>query len=476
MNRIILLYPFLFITLWSCQSNRQPDNDVFNVMNFGALPGSSKLNTNAIQKAIDAASENRGGIVYFPPGIYTTGTIYLRDNVTLHIAKGAIVKGSANVANYAENKNMSVRSYTYRYSRKALIWADSVKNIAIIGLGEINGNSSAMYADTTNKAKGKKPLGVRLINCKNVLIRDINLKQAGYWMLHCLNCNGVTIDNIKVFNHHHHTNDGIDLDACKNVRVSNCYVDSHDDALVFKSTVPDVVSGNITVTNCIFKSHCHGMKMGTETLGGFKRINISNCVVQASDVPHPKIKTDRPPVITAIALEIVDGGTMEDIVVNNITAEHVFAPVFIKLGNRGRGLKGQGTIKKVGTIKNITISNLTATGAGPFSCSITGIPEHYIENITLQNIYIKHVGGGRKEEIMKNVPENSTHYPEIKMFGNNWKTGPRLPSYGFFVRHVKNIRFINVQLELLNPDDRQPVIIDDVLYVQNDALSKKLFN
>lgn len=463
----IILSSLLIILLWSCQSEQNNDNHVFNVLRFGALPDNSKSNTGAIQQAVNAASENGGGTVYFPPGVYFTGTIYLKNNVTLHVAKGAVIKGSADVADYPENENMSVPSYTYRYSKKALIWADSVKNIAITGLGEINGNSNAMYADTTNEAKGKKPLGIRLINCENILIRDINLKQAGYWMLHCLHCNQVTINNVKIYNHQHHTNDGIDLDACKNVRVSDCYVDSHDDAMVFKSTVPDVVSENITVTNCIFKSHCHGMKMGTETLGGFKRINISNCVVQASDIPHPKIKIDRIQVITAIALEIVDGGIMEDIVVNNITAEHVFAPVFIKLGNRGRGLKGQGTIKKVGSIKNITISNLTATGAGPFSCSITGIPNHYVENITLQNIYIKHIGGGEKDEIMKTVPENETHYPEIKMFGNKWKTGPRLPSYGFFVRHVKNIRFVNVQLELLNPDKRKPIVMDDVLQVKN---------
>jgi polygalacturonase len=243
--------------------------------------------------------------------------------------------------------------------------------------------------------------------------------------------------------------------------------------VALKSTGPAPCE-DVTITNCVLNSHCHGFKMGTESTGGFKRINISNCVVRASNVQHPKMPDiDRVQVITAIALEIVDGGTMEDIQVNNITAEHVFSPIFIKLGNRARKYKEGIEKPEPGKLKDVTISNLTATNAGPFSSSITGFPGHYVKNVSLSNIRISHYGGGKKDEIMEEVPENEKDYPEMKMFGNDWH-GPRLPSYGLFIRHVKNITMNNVQITLQNPDAREPIILEDVHGLQADKISQRI--
>jgi hypothetical protein len=214
--------------------------------------------------------------------------------------------------------------------------------------------------------------------------------------------------------------------------------------------------------------------MGTESTGGFKRIAVSNCVVRASDIPHPKVKeVERIQVITAIALEITDGGIMEDISVNNIVAEHVFAPIFIKLGNRARKHCEEAREPLVGEIRNIIISNLQATGAGPFSSSITGFPGHYVENVTLQNIHVSHVGGGKEEEILRVVPENEKDYPEIKMFDNDWH-GPRLPSYGLFVRHVDGLIMNNVSFDLSGKDERIPVYTEDVKSLITDEISEQL--
>ncbi len=441
------------------------------ITDYGAIGDDQSINTIEIQKTIDIASENGGGRVVVSSGTFLTGTLFFKDNVNLHIEMGAVLKGSPHLSDYPVLELQTIRSFTEGYTKKALIYAEDVHNIAITGLGTIDGNSDCEEF-VNAKDISLKPLGIKLVSCSDITVRDVQLRQAGLWMQHYLACENLTIDNIKVYNHHHHTNDGLDIDGCKNVRVSNCFIDSHDDAIALKSTGPAVCE-NITITNCIVKSHCHGIKMGTESTGGFKRINISNCVVLPSEVKHPKSDLEFP-VITAIALEITDGGTMENINVNNIAADKVFAPIFIKLGNRARLHRDDAPTPPVGIIKNIVISNLQATNAGPFSSSITGFPGHYVENITLENIYIEHVGGAKLDEIMKVIPENEKDYPEIKMFGNKWY-GPRLPSYGLFIRHAKNIHLKNVQFKLLNDDARIPIFTEDVINDVNDdsILQKK---
>jgi len=444
----------LLAGLVSCSSSGQQ-----TISDLGAKADGTTVNTKIIQKAIDQASANGGGTVIIPSGIFKTGTLYMKDNVELHLMMGAVLKGSSNHEDYPINEPQTYRSHTERYSKRALIFAEDVSNIAITGFGTIDGNSYAenfFEGDTLNN----QPLGLKFISCNKITVKDVSMRNARLWMQHYLNCEDVNIDNIKVFNHGHHTNDGLVIDGCREVRVSNAKIDSHDDGIVLKSTGYAICEG-ITISNCVVRSQCHGIKMGTETVGGFKRIAISNMVIMSSKEKHRKMDIEVP-VITAIALQITDGGTMEDISINNIVAKNVFAPIFIKLGNRARKHKPEANDPPVGSIKNIIISNLQATSAGPFSSSITGFPGHYVENVTLQNIRIHHIGGGTKDEIMQKVPENETSYPEIKMFGNKWKTGPRLPSYGLFIRHVKNITLDNVQIELMNDDARVPIYTENV--------------
>lgn len=463
-NRLwILLAVLLFI---GCS---QQEDGRYLVTDYGAKGDGKTLNTKAIQQAIDEASDNGGGVVIIPHGTFVSGTIYLKDSVTLHVRKGATLLGSSNLSHYPVNELQTYRSYTERYSKSSLIYAEDAQHITLRGEGVIDGNGDCKpFQDP--KEDETKPLGIRLVSCKHVEVRDLKLQNAGLWMQHYLNCENLSIQNISVHNHGNFTNDGLNIDGCRHVRVSDCYIHSHDDAIALKSTGPSPCQ-DITITNCVAQSHCHGIKMGTESTGGFKRINISNCAIRASDIPAHGV--DRVQVITAIALEIVDGGTMEDIHVNNITAEHVFSPIFIKLGNRGRKHKPDAKEPGPGKLRDITISNLTATNAGPFSSSITGFPEHYVKNVTLQNIRISHYGGGKEKEIMETVPENEGDYPEMKMFGNDWH-GPRLPSYGFFIRHVKNLTMDNVTLRLQSPDARKPVYLEDVHNIKADEISSEI--
>lgn len=462
-TRYLLLLTIAGLFLSGCQSH----DGIYLITDFGAKAGQEHVNTEAIQEAIDQASKDGGGVVIVPQGTFVTGTIYMKDSVTLHVRKGATLKGSCNLDDYPVNELQTYRSYTERYSKKSLIFAEDAQYITLRGEGVIDGNGDC---EGLHEEGSDKPLGIRLVSCQHVEVRDLKLQNARLWMQHYLNCEDLSIDNLSVFNFGNTTNDGLNIDGCRDVRVSNCYIHSHDDAIALKSTGPAPCE-DITITNCVAQSHCHGIKMGTESTGGFKRINISNCAIRASEIPAHGV--DRVQVITAIALEMVDGGTMEDIHVNNITAEHVFAPIFIKLGDRDRKHKEDAKEPGPGTLRDVTISNLTATNAGPFSSSITGYPGHYVENVTLSNIRISHYGGGKADEIMDKVPENKGDYPEIKMFGNDWH-GPRLPSYGFFVRHVKNLTMENVTLELQSPDARKPVYMEDVFEVTADETSTRI--
>jgi polygalacturonase len=431
------------------------NGDVFDIANFGAKGDGVTLNTSSVQSAIDAANAAGGGTVLFPEGVYLSGTIYLKDNVTLLLSEGAVLKGSGNLKHYPAFELTTTRSYTERYSKKAFVFAENVENITIKGKGTIDGNSRAeefLNAGRDDENRSTKPLGIKLVSCKNVLIEDITVHSGGLWLQHYLNCDRLTIRGITAINHGHRTNDGMNVDGCKNVLIENVYIDSHDDALVFKSTGPAICK-NIVVRNCVLKSHCHGLKFGTETSGGFTNIDISNIFISPSDtIIHEKPHLAK--VITGIALELVDGGVMENVSVNNLRADSVYAPIFIKLGNRSRKYAEHIEKPSPGTISGIKLTNFKITNAGPFSSSVTGFPGHFVRNVILQNISITYNEAPDIDELFDSVPENETRYPEITMFAKGMDKMHYLPTYGLFVRHVDGLVLDNYNVTKMSGDER----------------------
>ena len=438
----------------------------YNITDFGAVSDTTVLSTAALQRAIDQCAAAGGGRVVVPTGHYKTGSIELRSNVHLYLEQGATLYGSTRLEDYRPMKSdyVSLRTQTTTIQ---LIYADNVKNVCIDGYGTIDGRGRAFKKLSWNDEGITRPHLLRIIRGENITVRNITLRNSGCWMQHYLACDRLRIDGIKVFNRNNYNNDALDLDGCHEVIVTNIMADSDDDAITLKSTSPRLCE-NIRISNCVVSSHCNGVKLGTETNGGFRNISISGIVVKPSSDQQEKffgqwIGT------SAISLEIVDGGTMENVNVSDFTVEGTESPIFVRLGNRGRGYKlreGKGTlsgngnedtitelipIDHVGRINGVCLDNIHIRNAGPVGCSITGLPDHPVENVTLSNISLHHKGGVTSSDLPKIdeavKDEKEKEYPEATMWGN-------LPAKGFFVRHARNVNFSNVEITTAEPDER----------------------
>jgi polygalacturonase len=428
----------------------------FNIVSFGAKEGSRINNAAAIQKAIDKCAE-KGGVVLVPPGKFYAGTIHLKSNVTLSVMKGAELIGSPYLKDYPVNA-ISVKTRPPHRPNwpsmpsRALIYADGESHISITGEGTINGNGKSKDFQTKDDDPNR-PKVIMFVACKDVYVKDVHLVNSAFWLQHYFDCDGVRISGISVFNHGNLNNDGIDIDS-RNVIVSDCNIDSDDDAICMKSDGFDLVE-NVTITNCIVASNCNLIKMGTASYAGFRNVSVSNCVLKKASISvmgknkrHAINPADSISGEAGIALEGVDGGLIDQVVINNISMTGIQTPIFIKLGNRKY---------QPAPVGHIIISNVTATANSLVPSSITGIPGHDVENVILRDIMLISYGGGKRLEGPKlDIPENAGGYPGSNMFGNN------LPAYGLFLRHVNNIDLQNVKFYLLSPDDRSAVYQTDV--------------
>lgn len=438
--------PTLLICL-VCAPAARSAQDVVDIGDCGAVPDGKTLNTVAIQKAVDQCAVKGGGIVRFPAGKWLTGTVYLESNITLVLEKDCTILGSRKHEHYRIPRATARGGDDKASFRYAAIFAGSkLEHVTITGEGTIDGQGSAF-----RDKKKLRPKAIYLVDCRDVLIEKIHLRNAGSWMQHYRKCERLTIRGINVFNHIAYNNDGLNVDSCRDVTIANCRIDSDDDGIVLKSLSLRPCE-RITVRNCVVSSHCNGIKLGTESGGGFKAITVSDCVVHS---PRKSKKIyGRQRGLAGVALEIVDGGTLDDVKVSNVAIDGVSVPIFLRLGNRARIYeKGSGK-PDVGTFGNVELRNIAAKNCSPIGCSITGLPGHRITNVTLENITLGFDGGGEKRLASREVRERPEAYPESTMFGD-------LPAYGFYCRHVEGITFRNVSLRTAKPDLRHAMVFDD---------------
>ncbi len=439
----------------------------YNIVKYGARADTARLSTTAVQRAIDECAKAGGGRVVVPSGNYKIGSIILKSNVHLFLENGATLFGSTDIRDYLPMKSDYVSLRT-QHNTLQLIYADKVKNVVIDGFGTIDGRGGVFKKTTMEEAGILRPHLVRFIQSQDILVRGITLRNSGCWMQHYLACDGVRIEGVTVFNRDNCNNDALDLDRCRDVIVTGMVCDTDDDGITLKST-SERPCENIRIADCIVSSHCNAVKMGTESNGGFRNISISGIVVRPSRYQEKKLY-GLTHGISAISLEIVDGGVMENVSISDVIVEGTESPIFIRLGHRGRGYRFSSPeddptdfshlipIETVGRIDGVHLSNIIIHGAGPTGCSITGLPGYPVENIKLSNITFHQKGGvsdAELETIRERVKnERAKDYPEATMWG-------RLPAKGFFVRHARNVQFSNVQILTEQPDARPEFLRED---------------
>jgi len=439
-----LLIPFLPLCAFG--------GGIYNIIDFGAVSGNGTLQTIPIQAAIDSAERAGGGTVLIPQGVFLTSTLFLKDNVILEIAKNGTLKGASKVNQYPD-VIPTLRSFTDRYPQRSMIFAEGKKNIGIRGEGTLDGNGLSLDFVLNSD---DKPFGVRFISCTNVLYEGITMKNSGFWMMHNLNCDSLTIRNLKLTNHNFGNGDGVNIDGSRHVLVENCIIDSNDDPLVIKTTNL-AAAENIVVRNCTFATYSRAIKVGTETYGPVRNVHIHDCAVKYSTAgPFG----DRFPADCGIQLSIVDGGEMDNILVENIQIKGVQTPIFIRLGDRGEPFQEGGPRPPMGSLKNVVVRNITAEATSNITSSVTGIPGFPVRGITLQHIELTVPGGEGPVPDGYIVPENINSKPAFDMFGEY------LPAYGLFIRHADSLIVENVCVTTKSPDLRPEWFWEDTSLVE----------
>jgi hypothetical protein len=448
---------------------------------FGAKGDGKTQNREAINKAIEAAAAAGGGTVEFSAGTWITGSIRLRSNVTLHLDRGAVVEASSDASAYdapEPNQWDKFQDFGHSHFHDSLIWGEGLENIAVTGGGRISGKALAR----DRGAAADKAISLKL--CRNVTLRDFSISNGGHFGILATGVDNLTIDNIMIDTNR----DGIDIDSCRNVRISNSSINApNDDAITLKGSHAlgeARVSENITITNSLVSGFEIGslldgtykrtvqrapdrdgptgrIKIGTESEGDFRNITISNVVFDTS---------------RGLALESVDGAHIEDVAVSNLTMRNVSnAPIFLRLGSRMRAPEGVA----IGSIKRITISNVTAYSADPrYASIIAGVPGHDVEDVRLSGIRLVYRGGLSLDDTAKQpadlvnsfffrasggvpprqpyeTPEREKEYPEPSMFGI-------MPAYGFFIRHASGIHLTDVDVGYIKEDRRPAFVLDSV--------------
>lgn len=441
----------------------------YDVKEFGATGNGTTLDTDAINKAIENAAKAGGGTVNFPAGTYLSYSIRLKSHITLYLEQGATIlaatpQGDIGYDAPEAGPGNKYQDFGHSHWQNSLIWGIGLENVSILGPGTIYGKGLTR-GGPYRAPMGNKAIALKL--CRNVILKDFTILYGGHFGILATGVDNMTIDNLKIDTNR----DGIDVDACRNVRISNCTVNSPwDDAICLKSSYAlgyARATENVTITNCQVTGYDRGtlidgtykrdeykmvpdkegptgrIKFGTESNGGFKNITISNCVFEFC---------------RGLALETVDGGLLEDISISNITMRDIVnSPIFLRLGGRMRGPEGV----PVGKLRRVSISNLMVYNADShFSSIISGIPGHDIEDIKLNNIRIFYSPlDSAESKIQKVVPEYEKDYPEPQKFGV-------MPAYGFYIRHAKNVEMNDVEVSFLGREIRPAFIITDVKGIQ----------
>ena len=413
----------------------------YNVKSFGVKGNGISLETGLIQAVIDRAFTNGGGAVYFPPGIYKTGGLFLKDNIHLQLESGSVILGSPDIADYKEVIPRVESRSNGLYVKHYLIYAEDAHNISITGKGTIDGNGQKNFQTTS--PENLRPFLLRFANCSDVLIRDVLFRESGNWNCNLLVCKDVVVDAARFENLMPSNNrDGLSIDGCTNVKVSNCSFKVADDAIVLKGSGPTICS-DIAITNCNITSlGGAAIKTGTESNSGYKNISITNCTIK-NNIRY-----------AGIELMTVDGGIMKNITVSNIVMENVRMPIFVQLGNRARPYKLGSSVDHAADVSDISFSHVYVSNA-EMPITVSGLLGKKIKNVSFNDISVSYKHPGTKPLPVNGVPLQELGYPMCTMYGIN------LPAYGFYARNAEDIQLNNCRFFSSGEAEKRPSIIFD---------------
>ena len=408
-----------------------------------------KFETADIQSRIDAAAATGGGTVTVAKGDHYVGSLELKSGVTLELAEGCRLVASTNWQDYALMPN-------YRHQR-AVVRAHAATNVALVGKGEIDGRG---WAVLTKDGAPRRWKDCTFFRCRNVRVEGVTLRDAATWTCYFKECEQVVARRVTIRSNVNHNNDGIDIEA-RDVLVEDCDIVCGDDAICFKSDNPDFTVERCRVRNCRLSSNCNFIKCGTSSRGVYRDILVEDCHVECvKGTPCLQWRKNNLPGVTtsecgisAIALEVVDGGRMENVTVRNITiGKGVQTPAFIRQGARRAVSPGRESALRNVLVENVRMSD---PAASRIACSITGVPGLRPRDIVLRNIDLVFPGGGTASDTLRKIGEFPKRYPENRMFGRD----VALPAYGFYVRHADGVRFENVKLAYAGATEERPAIV-----------------
>jgi hypothetical protein len=421
--------------------------EFLDIREFGAVGDGVTVNTDAIQKAIDTGAANGGGTVLVPNGKYVTGTLFLKSNLTLCVDAGAWLLGSSKIADYTPGTHRMMYAGESLMDR-CLIFARDAVNIGMQGKGTIDGQGRSFPND--GDPLQNRPMLVRLVNCRNVFLRDLTLQNPASWTSAFLYCNDIRVDGLNLWSRAVEGCDGLVFDGCQDVRVSNCRLDNSDDSICLQSSESSSPVRNVTIANCIISSQWAAIRIGLLSRSAFESIVVSNCVFH--DIAGEALK-----------IQLAEGGRMNNLLFSNIIMKNVARPVFLTFNSFPFRVDSPGEPPPMQRLCNVMFSDMhiEADRSAPDSrnsfLAVLGLPGHPIEDITFNNIYFTAPGGGNKEDAARRaVPELAGIRPERQPLGQV------LPSYGAYVRHARHLRLSNVTLQTGERDLRPAVVCDDV--------------
>jgi len=445
----------------------------YTITDFGAEIGASIDNTIKIQAVIDTCSERGGGVVLVPPGVYLTGTLFLRDNVILELSPGAELRAVESLEAFPPHEPSVVGNFNF-FLRHALIVADGVRSIGIRGSGTLNVRGAAeAFKQTTWKIPDRyqnRPSAIRFIDCENVRVRDIQIQDAAFWTFHLMACRDVVVQGITLASRSPNYNcDGLDIDSCEDVRVSDCRINSQDDAISIKGTTARPCR-RIMINNCILSSDCNAIRVGAENFNSFEDIHFSNLHIHDSQL--------------GITFQNIDGYPMRRISFANISMRRISIPIHIITNRKTYPVgvpeedypiphgEGPASIEglvfdnihgdEIGHYEGCAPINKMRTITRRYPMMFSGHPQAPIKGLYLRNITMSFIGGGEDKD-RKYQPENLNDRPNPK--------DTAFPVYGLLLRHVRRATIDNVELTFVDGDARPAVGLE---YVEQARLSRLL--